>query len=90
MSQQPQHVSLDQAIGTFRNNIVLGHSKSEEIALDSFDKIVSLIQQQGTTITEKDKEIKRLQDLCKENKIDTNPKESKPTEGKPNEVKASK
>jgi len=73
LSQNTQQMTLEQAVGTLRNNIVIGHSKSEGISLDSFDKIVGLLQQQGAGIIQKDKEIKRLQELCKENKIDYTP-----------------
>jgi len=77
LSQDPQGTALDQAIASLRNNIILGHSKSEELSLNAYDKVVMLLQQQGTKLTESQKEIQRLQELCNQNKIDYKPKEEK-------------
>ena len=90
LNQNTQQMTLEQAVGTLRNNIVIGHSKSEGISLDSFDKMGGLLQQQGAAIIEKDKEIKRLQELCKENKIDYTPKIVNSPEVKPIQVIDSK
>ena len=83
-------MTIEQAVGTLRNNIVIGNSKSEGISLDSFDKMAGLLQQQGAVITEKDKEVKRLQELCKENKIDYTPKIADARKVEPIPINASK
>lgn len=90
LSQNTQQMTLEQAVGTLRNNIVIGHSKSEGISLNSFDKMTGFLQQQVAAIIEKDKEIKRLQELCKENKIDYTPKIVHTPEVKPIQVIDSK
>ena len=90
LSQNTQQITLEQAVGTLRNNIVIANSKSEDISLNSFDKMVGLLQQQVAAIIEKDKEIKRLQELCKENKIDYTPKIVNSPEVKPIQVIDSK
>lgn len=65
-----QTPSLEQMISQARNEIVLMHSKSEEVSIRGFDQLVSLLQQQSKHLETSNMENTRLQELCKENSID--------------------
>ena len=65
-----------------RTELVLSHSRNEQISLAAFDKLVQQLQQAITLIKAKDDEIKRLAELCTKNKIDINPKPTKETSKK--------
>ena len=73
MSETPKP-TLEQAVAIARNEIVLMHSKSEEVSTRGFDKLVSLLQQQSNQMTTMNDELKRLQGLLEKNKIDHKPK----------------
>jgi hypothetical protein len=69
--------TLEQLIANTRNEIVLMHSKSEEVSTRGFDQIVSFLQQQSNQLKEMNEELKRLQELCEKNKIEYKNKEKK-------------
>lgn len=74
MSEIPQP-TLEQLIANSRNEIVLMHSKSEEVSTRGFDQLVSLLQKQSIQLKEMNEELKRLQVLCEKNKIEYKNKE---------------
>lgn len=76
MSETPQP-TLEQLIANSRNEIVLMHSKSEEVSTRGFDQLVSLLQKQSSQLNQMNDELKRLQELCEKNKIEYKNKEKK-------------
>lgn len=66
-----------------RNEIVLAHSRNEQVSLAAFDKMVQQIQQFLQKLQVKEQEIKRLEVLCEKNKIDTKPKPSQEAKSPP-------
>ncbi len=71
LSEQKQ--TLEEFISILRNEVVLAHSRSEQVSLASFDKMIQQFQQFTQLLQTKEKEIKRLEELCNKNKIDTKP-----------------
>lgn len=57
-----------------RNELVLAQSRANQLSLDSFDKLVQQLQQFSNALQAKEQEIKRLEELCKKNSVDTIPK----------------
>ncbi len=76
MSETPQP-TLEEAIAIARNEIVLIHSKSEEVSTRGFDKLVSLLQQQSKQMVAMNDELKRLQGILEKNKIEYKNKDKK-------------
>lgn len=62
--------SFEQILLNMRNELVLAQSRSNQLSLDSFDKLVGQIQQFSNVLQTKEQEIKRLGELCKKNNID--------------------
>ena len=54
-----------------RNELVIAQSNSNQRSLDTFDKLVGQIQQFSNVLQTKEQEIKRLEELCKKNNVDT-------------------
>ncbi len=67
-------VTLEEFISQLQNEIILAYNKSQQISLSSFNKISQQLQQAIQIINEKDKEVKRLEELCEKNKIEFKPK----------------
>ena len=67
----PQQINLEQYLASLRNEILLAQAKSQEISLAAYDRVKQQVEQLTKVMTEKDVEIKRLQELCDKNKIDT-------------------
>ena len=72
---EPQKITLEQLIANTRNEIVLVHSKSEEVSTRGFDEIVLLLQKQSNQLKGMNEELKRLQELLDKNKIEYKNKE---------------
>ena len=53
-----------------RNELVIAQSRSNQLSLDSFDKLVIQIQQFSNALQTKQQEINRLEELCKKNNVD--------------------
>lgn len=54
-----------------RNELVIAQSRSNQLSLDSFDKLVIQIQQFSNALQSKQQEINRLEELCKKNNVDS-------------------
>ena len=76
MSETSQH-TLEETIAMIRNEIVLMHSKSEEVSTRGFDKLVLLLQQQSRQAITINDELKRLQQILEKNKIEYKNKDKK-------------
>ena len=74
---EPPKLTLEELIANTRNEIVLMHSKSEEVSTRGYDQVVSFLQQQANQLKEMNEELKRLQELCEKNKIEYKNKEKK-------------
>ena len=73
--------TVEEFLSNLRANVVLTQSNAEHSALTAFDKVVEQLQVFANTINSKNLEIKRLEDLCKTNKIEyTQKEENKPSE----------
>lgn len=64
-----QTQSIEEAIAITRNEIVLMHSKCEEVSTRGFDRLVSFLQQQSQQMVKLNDEVKRLEELCQKNNI---------------------
>lgn len=64
-----------------RNELIIAQSRSNQLSLDSFDKLVAQLQQFSNVLQTKEQEIKRLEELCKKNNVDVSLKkvETPPT-----------
>ena len=79
MSAQKPQPTIEQILNNMRNELVLVQSRSNQLSLDSFDKLVVQIQQFSNVLNTKQQEINRLEELCKKNSIDsTIKKQEKP------------
>lgn len=79
MSAQNPQPTIEQILNNMRNELVLVQSRSNQLSLDSFDKLVAQIQQFSNALNTKQQEINRLEELCKKNSIDsTIKKQEKP------------
>jgi hypothetical protein len=76
LSETSQH-TLEETIAMIRNEIVLMHSKSEEVSTRGFDKLVLLLQQQSRQAITINDELKRLQQILEKNKIEYKNKDKK-------------
>lgn len=76
MAQQPQ--TAEEIVQQMRNNIIISATNAQQSSLSAFDQIIQLLQTTSVMLKNKDNEIHRLEQLCKENNIDTTPKQQKP------------
>jgi len=69
--------TLEESIAFSRNEIVLMHSKCEEVSTRAYDGIILLLQKQGTQLKQVSDELKRLQEILEKNKIEYKNKDKK-------------
>jgi len=69
-----QQMSAAQIVQNMRDTISLIDERAKDQRKAIFDNIIQQLAKAAQTILEKDKEIQRLQQICKEHKIDFVPK----------------
>jgi len=71
LSTQTPQLTPDQILNNMRNELTIIQSRLNELSLASFDKLSMNIRQLLSQIETKNSEIKRLEELCKKNNIES-------------------